>query len=52
MSKPFLIDASPVYDLLQAMALTAQPPQGQSRWDSWARETAAAMRGPVGPKAV
>jgi len=43
MSKPFLIDVSPVYDLLQAMALTAQPPQGQDRWDVWARETAAAM---------
>lgn len=43
MSKPFLIDVSPIYDLLQAMALVAQPPQGQGRWDSWARETAAAM---------
>lgn len=43
MSKPFLIDVSPIYDLLQAMALVAQPPQGQDRWDGWARETAAAM---------
>ncbi|HEX5159678.1 MAG TPA: metalloregulator ArsR/SmtB family transcription factor [Ktedonobacterales bacterium] len=43
MSKPFLIDASPIYDLLQAMALVAQPPQGQDRWDVWAREAAAAM---------
>lgn len=43
MSKPFLIDVSPIYDLLQAMALVAQPPQGQNRWDAWAREAAAAM---------
>jgi DNA-binding transcriptional ArsR family regulator len=41
MATPFIVDVSPIYDLLQAMALIAQPPQGQGRWDSWARETAA-----------
>jgi len=43
MTIPFTIDVSPVYDLLQAMALVAQPPQGQDRWDAWARETAATI---------
>jgi DNA-binding transcriptional ArsR family regulator len=43
MTIPFTIDVSPAYDLLQAMALVAQPPQGQDRWDAWARETAATI---------
>jgi DNA-binding transcriptional ArsR family regulator len=41
MSTPFLVDVSPVYDLLLGMALVAHPPRGQDRWALWARETVA-----------
>ena len=43
MDTPFLVDVSPVYDLLFGMALVAQESLGQGRWDTWARETAAAL---------
>ncbi len=43
MDTPFLVDVSPVYDLLLGMALVAQESLGQGRWDAWARETAAAL---------
>lgn len=43
MDTPFLVDVSPVYDLLLGMALVAQESLGQGQWDTWARETAAAM---------
>src|SRR5262245_45055019 len=43
MSTPFLVDVSPVYDLLLGMGLVAHPPQGQARWEVWARETSAAL---------
>jgi DNA-binding transcriptional ArsR family regulator len=43
MSTPFLVDVSPVYDLLLGMALVAHPPRGEDRWAIWAREMAAAM---------
>jgi ArsR family transcriptional regulator, arsenate/arsenite/antimonite-responsive transcriptional repressor len=40
---PFTVDVSPVYDLLFGMALVARAPQGQERWDIWAREAAAKL---------
>ncbi|HEY7341973.1 MAG TPA: metalloregulator ArsR/SmtB family transcription factor [Ktedonobacterales bacterium] len=43
MSKPFLIDVSPVYDLLLAMGLVARPSQVKGRWEIWARETASTL---------
>lgn len=44
MNIPFRVDVSPAYDLLLGLWFVAQPPQGQDRWESWARATAATMK--------
>jgi DNA-binding transcriptional ArsR family regulator len=43
MATPFVVDVSPVYDLLQAMTLLAVTPHGRGRWEKTAREEAAAL---------
>ena len=40
---PFVVDVSPVYDLLQAMTLAVVAPHGRGRWENTVREAAAAL---------
>ena len=43
MATPFVVDVSPVYDLLQAMTLVAVAPHGRGRWEQQAREAATTL---------